>query len=392
MKKRAIIIVLDGVGCGALPDAWKYGDEKSNTLANIANYIGGLKLPNLQKAGLGNITDISGVDKNNHTIAAFGKMKEAALDKDSTSGHWEIAGLKVKQKFPTYPNGFPKEIIDKFIELTGVPGVLCNLPYSGTEALKDFGEEHVSSKKPIVYTSADSVFQIAAHEDIYPIEELYKMCEITRREIFEGDPNIGRVIARPFLGTNANDFYRTGNRKDFSVAPPRKTLLDTIKDNGLQVAGVGKIEDLFNFSGLTLSNHTKENKSGIEQTINYLNSVEDGLIFTNLVDFDSKWGHRNNPVAFAEGLEYFDKRLPEILENLREDDILFITADHGCDPTTEGTDHSREYIPLLVFGKKVKPANLGIRDTFSDIAATISDYLDVQAPENGTSFLKEITK
>ena len=218
------------------------------------------------------------------------------------------------------------------------------------------------------------------------------MCEIARTEIFGGDPNIGRVIARPFLGNNAKDFYRTGNRKDYSVAPPRKTLLDIIKENGLQVAGVGKIEDLFNFSGLTLSNHTKENEAGIEQTIKYLNSVEDGLIFTNLVDFDSKWGHRNNPDAFAEGLEYFDKRLPDILENLHDDDILFITADHGCDPTTEGTDHSREYIPLLVFGKKIKPVDLGIRNTFSDIAATISDYLGVPSPENGTSFLNKIIK
>jgi len=392
MNKRAVIIILDGVGCGELPDAALYGDVGSNTLANVAKVAGGIALPNLYKAGLGNITSIQGVGRNPQAEAAFGKMQEVALDKDSTSGHWEIAGLKVKQKFPTYPNGFPKDIIDKFIELTGVPGVLCNLPYSGTEALTDFGDEHVKSKKPIVYTSADSVFQIAVHEEIYSLPELYRFCELAREEIFGGDPNIGRVIARPFLGNDAKDFYRTGNRKDYSVAPPRDTLLDIIKSAGLEVAGVGKIEDLFNFSGLTQSEHTKDNPSGIEQTIKFLNSVENGLIFTNLVDFDSKWGHRNNPIGFAEGLMYFDQRLPEILQNMKDDDLIFITADHGCDPTMPGTDHSREYIPLLVFGKNIKAADLGTRRSFSDIAATISEYLEVSAPENGTSFLKEIIK
>jgi phosphopentomutase len=392
MNKRAIILVLDGVGAGELPDAANYGDEGSNTLANIAQAVGGLNLPNLQKMGLGNITSIKNVSPNPRPTAAFGKMQEVALDKDSTSGHWELAGLKVKQKFPSYPQGFPAEIIDKFIELAKVPGILCNLPYSGTEALKDFGEEHLKSGKLIVYTSADSVFQIAAHEELYPIERLYEICRITREQIFAGDPNIGRVIARPFLGKKAADFYRTGNRKDFSVAPPRPTLLDIIKAAGQEVAGVGKIEDLFDFQGLTKSLHTKENSEGIEQTIAYLQETKSGLIFTNLVDFDSKWGHRNNPQAFAKGLEYFDQRLPEILENLQDDDLIFITADHGTDPTTASTDHSREYVPLLVYGKKLQAVDLGIRPTFSDLAATIADYLQVPAPENGISFLDKIIK
>ncbi|MFO7896578.1 MAG: phosphopentomutase [Candidatus Cloacimonadales bacterium] len=392
MKKRAIILVLDGVGAGELPDAANYGDEGSNTLGNIARAVGGLNLPNLQKMGLGNITDIQQVEPTTNPTAAFGKMQEVALDKDSTSGHWELAGLKVRQKFPSYPEGFPAEIIDKFLKLTKVPGILCNLPYSGTEALKDFGEEHLKTQKLIVYTSADSVFQIAAHEELYPLERLYEICQITREQIFDGDPNIGRVIARPFLGKTAADFYRTGNRKDFSVSPPRPTLLDIIKAAGQEVAGVGKIEDLFDFQGLTKSVHTKENPAGIDQTIAYLQETKSGLIFTNLVDFDSKWGHRNNPVDFAKGLEYFDTRLPEILQNLQDDDLLFLTADHGTDPTTASTDHSREYVPLLVFGKNVKPEQLGIRQTFSDLAATIAEYLQVAAPENGTSFLQTIIR
>ncbi|MCK4957508.1 MAG: phosphopentomutase [Candidatus Cloacimonetes bacterium] len=392
MSKRAIILVLDGVGVGALPDASNYGDIGSNTISNVARVVGGLKLPNLQKLGIGNIVKIQGVPENEENLAAFGKMAEIALDKDSSSGHWEIAGLEVKQKFPTYPNGFPCEILDRFIELTNVPGVLCNKPYSGTEAIKDFGEEHIKTRKPIVYTSADSEFQIAAHEDVYPIEKLYEICHITREQIFGGDPNIGRIIARPFLGNDKDDFYRTGNRKDYSVAPPRDTLLDIIKKSGLEVAGVGKIEDLFDFNGLTKSIHTKTNQEGIEQTIAYLQEIDSGLIFINLVDFDSKWGHRNDAEGFAKGLEYFDSSLPGILANLKDEDLLFITADHGCDPTMPGTDHTREYIPLLVYGKNILGTDLGIRSTFSDIAATISDFLKVEMPENGTSFLKDLQK
>ncbi len=388
--RRAIIIVLDGVGIGASPDAYKYNDENANTIVHVAEYVGGLNLKNMQNLGLGNITDIKGVGKVKNPKGAYGKMQEKSLDKDSTSGHWEMAGLIVNIKFPTYPNGFPKEIIDKFIKLTGVPGVLCNKPYSGTEAIKDFGEEHIRSKKPIVYTSADSVFQIAAHEEVYPLKELYKMCEIARFQIFNGETNIGRVIARPFLGKSAKDFYRTGNRKDYSVDPVGETLLSKLKDAGYEVAGVGKIEDLFNFKGLTKSYHSKTNEEGIKYIKKYLGEVKNGLIFANLVDFDTLWGHRNNPVDFAKGLEYFDERLPEILNLLTDEDLLFITADHGCDPTTPGTDHTREYVPLLVYNNKIKGINLGTRETYSDIAATVFDYLDVESTGNGRSFLKEI--
>ncbi|MCD4820433.1 MAG: phosphopentomutase [Candidatus Cloacimonetes bacterium] len=392
MKKRVIIIILDGVGIGELPDAEKYGDSGANTIVNISKSVNGLNLPNLEKAGLGNIIEIQGVANNPDSTASFGKMNEKSLDKDSTSGHWEIAGLEVKTKFPSYPQGFPIEIIDKFIELTGVPGILCNQAYSGTEALNDFGEEHLLTRKPIVYTSADSVFQIATHKDIYPIEKLYELCEIARYKLFSGNPNIARVIARPFTGNNKNDFCRTAFRKDYSIDPPRKTILDILKNAGLEVAGVGKIEDLFNFRGLTKSYHSKTNEEGIDTTIKFLNEVENGLIFVNLVDFDSLWGHRNLPEKFAEALEYFDSRLPEILFALQDDDILFITADHGCDPTTKSTDHSREYVPLLVFGKQFKAVDLEIRSSFSDIAATIADYFQIEFPENGESFLRKIGK
>ena len=388
--KRAIIIVLDGVGIGASPDSYKYNDENAFTIGHVAEYVGELNMPNMQKLGLGNIENIKGIKPVDNPIGSYGKMQEKSLDKDSTSGHWEIAGLVVNIKFPTYPNGFPKEIIDKFIKLTGVPGVLCNKPYSGTEAIKDFGEEHIKTKKPIVYTSADSVFQIAAHEEVYPLNELYKMCEIARFQIFNGETNIGRVIARPFLGKNANDFYRTGNRKDYSVDPVGPTLLTKLKDAGYEVAGVGKIEDLFNMKGLTKSYHSKTNPEGIKYIKKYLQEVKGGLIFANLVDFDTLWGHRNNPVDFAKGLEFFDEKLPEILSLLNDEDLLFITADHGCDPTVPGTDHTREYVPLVVYNKKIKAVNLGIRKTYADIAATIFDYLNVEGTEYGTSFLDKI--
>ena len=388
--KRAIIIVLDGVGIGYLPDAERYGDVGANTIANVAEHVKNINLPNLQKMGLGNITKIKSVSPVDSPIAAFGKMNEQASSKDSTSGHWEIAGLKVEIDFPTFPNGFPKEIIEQFISLTGVPGILLNKPYSGTDAILKFGAEHVKTKKPIVYTSADSVFQIACHEDIYSVEELYKMCEIARFQIFDKSPSIGRVIARPFIGNAENGFYRTENRKDYSVPPPAETILDVFKNNNLSSIGVGKIEDLFDFHGLTSSDHTKTNVQGIDKTIDLLKNANDGLIFTNLVEFDSKWGHRNNVVDFAKGLEYFDSRLPEILDSLAEDDLLFITADHGCDPTFPGTDHTREYIPLIVYGKNIRPTNLEIRSTFSDIAKTIADYFTLDNQLHGESFLNKI--
>jgi phosphopentomutase len=390
MKKRAIIIVLDGVGIGELPDAHLYNDTGSNTLKNIAEKVDELYLPNLEKAGLGNIIPISKIKPVSKPAAAFGKMAEIALDKDSTSGHWEIAGLKVEKKFPSYPNGFPTAIIDCFTSLACVPGILCNKAYSGTQAIEDFGEEHIRTRKPIVYTSADSVFQIAVHEEVYAVDELYKMCEIARYNVFKKNNNIARVIARPFIGKNRQTFERTTNRRDYSITPPGNSILDILKQANFEVIGVGKIEDLFNFKGLTISKHSKTNEEGIDTTIDFLKNANDGLIFTNLVDFDTLWGHRNRTVEFAHGLEYFDSRLPEILENMTDNDMLFITADHGCDPTTVSTDHSREYVPLLVLGKKIKAVNLGTRSTFSDIAATIADYFAVSAPENGISFLNKI--
>jgi phosphopentomutase len=390
MRKRAIIIVLDGVGIGELPDAATYGDNGANTLKNITEKVNNLRLPNLEKAGLGNIIPFSTISSVNEPQAAYGKMTEIALDKDSTSGHWEIAGLRVEQKFPSYPQGFPASIIDCFTSLACVPGILCNQAYSGTKAIEDFGEEHMRTRKPIIYTSADSVFQIAAHEEIYSLDELYKMCEIARYQVFNDKMNIGRVIARPFIGANRDNFERTTNRKDYSITPPRDTILDILKAAHFDVIGIGKIEDLFNFKGLTKSEHSRTNKEGIDTLIKFLTEDNSGLIFTNLVDFDTLWGHRNLPQEFANGLQEFDKRLPEILNHLADNDLLFITADHGCDPTTESTDHSREYVPLLVFGNKIIPKNLGIRSTFSDVAATIADYFQVNAPENGTSFLTDI--
>ena len=381
---------MDGAGIGEMPDAAKYNDQGSNTLGNTADYVHGLNIPNLEKMGLGNIAPLQGVKIIQEPIASYGKMAELALDKDSTSGHWEITGLNVKRKFPTYPKGFPDYIINKFVELTGIPGILCNKPYSGTEVIRDFGEEHIKTKKPIIYTSADSVMQIAVHEDIYPIKEFYKMCEIARTQVFPEAETIGRIIARPFIGDSPENFHRTGNRKDYSIAPPRPTLLDILKKANYEVIGVGKIDDLFKMQGLTETNHSKTNEQGIQYTLDCLKKVKSGLIFANLCDFDSKWGHRNNPEAFAKGLEYFDSRIPEILKNLKENDILFITADHGNDPVTPSTDHSREYVPLLVYGKEFKSVNLNTRSTFSDIAATIAEHFQVKQPENGTSFLKEI--
>ncbi len=389
--KRVILIVLDGVGVGYLPDAKKFGDEGASTVPNIATKLDGLNLPNLQSLGLGNITPILGVETCDNPLAATGKLSEISNSKDSISGHWEIAGIIPKLNFDYFPDGFPDAIIDKFVELTGVPGVLLNKPYSGTDAIADYGEEHIRSKKPIVYTSADSVFQIACHEDVYPIDELYKMCEIARHEVFDAETCIGRVIARPFLGKNSQDFYRTGNRKDYAISPTDKTVLDFLKKSGREVLGIGKIEDLFNRQGLTKIDHTKTNQEGIASTIKNIKEFNhEGLIFTNLVDFDSKWGHRNLPHDFADGLKYFDNKLPNILSSLREDDILIITADHGCDPTFPGTDHTREYVPLLVVGARIQPQDLGIRGSFADIGSTIAEYFDLNANLVGKSFLSEV--
>jgi phosphopentomutase len=388
--KRVNIIVLDSVGIGALPDAADFGDEGAATLQNTAKAVGGLKLPNLESFGLGNIAEIEGVAKVDKSKAAFAKMAEESNGKDTTTGHWEIAGIISKDPFRTYPDGFPAEVMDQFHQAIGRES-LANKPASGTVIIEELGEEHMKTGKPIVYTSADSVFQIAAHEDIISIPELYEMCE-KAREILQGEHAVARVIARPFVGEPGN-FERTANRKDYSLTPPEKTVLNHLKDAGHKVMAVGKIENIYAGEGITDAVHTKSNMDGVDKTLDYLKNEKEGLIFTNLVDFDSKYGHRRNPQAYAEALESFDTRLPEIMEQLNKEDLLIIIADHGCDPTYKGTDHTREYVPLLVYGEQVTAGTeLGVRETFSDIAATLSEVFGVEGTGNGTSFLEEIVK
>ena len=388
--KRAILIVLDSCGIGELPDAFKYGDEGSNTIVNTAKKVGGLKLPNLEKLGLGNIADVPGVEPQKIPIASFGKMAEISPGKDSTTGHWEIAGLILDKPFPVYPCGFPEEIIDEFEKAIGRK-ILWNKPASGTEIIEKLGEEHVTTGKPIVYTSADSVFQVAAHQDVIPVEKLYDMCE-KAREILQGEHGVGRVIARPFIG-KPGSFQRTEKRKDYSLPPPGKTILDILKENGYEVVGIGKIGQLFAGKGLSQSFPTKNNMEGMDKLKEAMQKETVGLIFINLIDFDMLWGHRNNYRDFAIGLEDCDLRLSEVLSMLKEDDLLIITADHGCDPTTPSTDHSREYVPLLVYGKNIKKGiNLGTRKCFCDVAKTLGEVFKVKGIENGQSFWKEIRR
>jgi len=385
---RIIVIVLDSVGVGALQDAYKFGDEDSNTLGNIAKVLGGLNLPNLEKMGLGNIIPILGVKPQLSPIANFGKMAEVSAGKGSTSGHWELMGLHLSKTFPTYPNGFPKEIMDKFHKAIGIQ-TLGNYPASGTEIIKVLGNEHIKTKKPIVYTSADSVFQIAAHEDIIPPEKLYKICK-KAREILTGEHAISRVIARPFIGKNGK-FTRTKRRKDFSLEPTGKMLLDYLKENEKEVLAVGKISDIFVGRGITKKFPTKNNLDGIKKIINLISNNRGDMIFANLIDFDMLYGHRNNPEGYAKALAEFDENIPEILNSMKYNDILFITADHGCDPTTPSTDHSREYVPLIVYGKNIKSSvNLGIRKSFADVGKTISEILNIEAEIKGESFAKLI--
>ena len=390
MKKniRIIVIVLDSVGVGALQDAYKFGDEDSNTLGNIAKVLGGLNLPNLEKMGLGNIIPILGVKPQLSPIANFGKMAEVSAGKGSTSGHWELVGLHISKAFPTYPNGFPKEIMDKFHKAIGIQ-TLGNYPASGTEIIKVLGNEHIKTKKPIVYTSADSVFQIAAHEDTIPPEKLYKICK-KAREILTGEHAISRVIARPFIGKNGK-FTRTKRRKDFSLEPTGKMLLDYLKENEKEVLAVGKISDIFVGRGITKKFPTKNNLDGIKKIINLIGNNKGDMIFANLLDFDMLYGHRNNPEGYAKALAEFDENIPEILNSMKYNDILFITADHGCDPTTPSTDHSREYVPLIVYGKNIKSSvNLGTRKSFADVGKTISEILNIEADIKGESFAKLI--
>ena len=381
--KRVFLIVLDSLGIGEMPDAAAFGDKDCNTLKHISASPE-FCIDNLFKMGLGNIDGVNFLKKAELPSAAFARMTERSAGKDTTIGHWEIAGVVSDSPMPTYPDGFPSEILDEFSKKTG-RGVLCNKPYSGTKVIADYGEEHIKTGDLIVYTSADSVFQIAAHEDIVPPEMLYEYCRIAR-EILVGDHAVGRVIARPFVG-NYPDFTRTSNRHDFSVEPPKETLLDAIKSANKTVYAVGKIFDIFAGKGVTQKVFTTSNLDGIEKTLKALDTDFNGLCFINLVDFDMLYGHRQDINGYAKALTEFDRYLPEITTKMRDDDILVITADHGCDPGDNSTDHTREYTPLIVYGKSVKPINLGTRKTFADIAATVADYLDVDFKCDGESFL-----
>jgi phosphopentomutase len=386
--KRVIVIVLDSLGIGELPDSHKYGDEGSNTLRHIAENTKDFSLPNLERLGLGCIDGVSYLSEPDNPQGAFGKMAEKSVGKDTTTGHWELSGLILTKPFPLYPNGFPKELIDEFEKKIGTR-TLGNKPASGTVIIQELGDEHIKTGFPIVYTSADSVFQIATHEQVIPIEKQYEICR-TARALLQGEHGVGRVIARPFTGESGN-FVRTNRRKDFSLTPPRKTVLNFLDENGFEVRGVGKIEDIFNGSGITKAVHTNGNADGIDKTIKWMNEDFEGLLFVNLVDFDMLFGHRNDVAGYAKALSDFDTRLPEIINSLKRDDILILTADHGCDPSTESTDHSREYVPVLVAGFNVnKGKNLHIRDSFSDVAKTIAEYFGIKNDLCGESFLDEI--
>lgn len=388
--KRVFIVVLDSVGIGELPDAGLYGDEGSHTLfaASTSSYF---HMPNMEKLGLFHIDGVKErfpkLTDNFSFDGTIMRAAEKSKGKDTTTGHWEIAGVISETPFPTYPKGFPEEVITAFEEKTGRK-VICNLPYSGTEVIKDYGKEHVETGALIVYTSADSVFQIAAHEEVVPVDELYRYCRIAR-ELLTGKHGVGRVIARPFIG-NDPDFKRTANRHDFSLEPP-VTMLDLMLEKGLDTLAVGKIYDIFAAKGVSDTVRTHDNAEGIERLIEHLDIDFEGLCFVNLVDFDMIYGHRNDIDGYAKALSYFDQQLPEILKGLREEDILIITADHGCDPSTSSTDHSREYIPVVVYGEQVnKGINLGTRQSFADIAATVLEYFNVEQKIAGKSFLKDI--
>lgn len=385
--KRAVVIVFDSLGIGALPDAVLYGDEGSDTLDNLARAAGGVSLPILSSMGLGLIEGVETVEAVSKPSGSYGRMKERSAGKDTATGHWEIAGIITERPLPTFPEGLPLKMLERFSDVTGY-GWLGGMPASGTEIIERLGQEHLSTGKLIVYTSADSVFQIAAHEELVPVEELYRVCALARELLYEY--NVGRVIARPFVGSPGS-FKRTGRRRDWSMAPPAPMLLDHITGGGLCVAGIGKIGDIFCHKGLTEEIHTAGDSDGIDKTIEAIGRVKGGLIFTNLVDFDTSYGHRNDAVGYARALERIDARLPEVMAALGPSDILFITADHGCDPTTPSTDHSREYVPLLVWGRSIKKGvSLGTRETFADLGQTIAGFLGVRGLQSGKSFLSSI--
>jgi len=385
---RICLLVLDSAGIGEMPDAAAWGDAGADTLGHILNSRQ-VDLTNLQRIGLGNIRALEGLAPVSHPIGSFGKCTLKSNGKDTTTGHWEMAGIILEQAFPTYPNGFPPRIVDQFIERSKVPGILGNVPASGTEIIKELGEEHVRTGKPIVYTSADSVFQIAAHEEVIPIDRLYEICEVARN-VLKGQDEVARVIARPFLGSNSADFKRTENRHDYAIPPPSRNLLPLLKDAGRDVVCVGKIASIYDSLGVTSDLTAKNNDQTIDQTIRALGEESNGLIFSNLVDFDMLYGHRRDTEGYARALEHFDSRLPEILGALLNDDLLIMTADHGNDPTKDGSDHTREYVPLLVYGQSAKSGvNLGTRQSLSDIGQTVAENFGLTL-DDGVSFLNEI--
>jgi phosphopentomutase len=380
-----IVIILDGVGIGELPDASEYGDLGSDTLGNMANVLGGLDLPNLERMGLGNIKPIKGISIQENPLASFGKLKEISKGKDSTTGHWELAGLYVDTDFSYFPSGFHESIMNDFLAKTKLKGYLGNKAASGTEIIKELGEEHIKTGFPIVYTSADSVFQIAAHEEIISLSRLYEICSITREEVLAPPLMVGRVIARPFIG-KPGSFKRTASRKDFSLSPPDKTILNLLHENNIDTIAIGKINDLFSYSGIKYNVKSKSNEEGCIRLLEYSGKSRNSFIFINLVDFDVEFGHRNDPVGFANKLKEFDDFLPKFLESLDESDRLIITADHGNDPTTPSTDHSREYVPLLYYIKNKTGKDLGTRKTFSDVGKTVAHHFNIENNLKGTSF------
>jgi len=384
---RITLIVLDGAGIGEMPDAPEWGDAGSDTFGHVLASRQ-VNLPNLRRYGLGNIRPLQSVPPAEHPEGSYGRCALRSNGKDTTTGHWEMAGIILDQAFPTYPHGFPPSVIDHFIKETGVPGILGNIPASGTEIIKDLGAEHVRTGKPIVYTSADSVFQIAAHEQVIPLPKLYGICETARR-LLDGEHEVGRVIARPFLG-EPGAFYRTENRHDYAVPPPRENLLVSLADEDLDVVCIGKIASIYDSSGVTEDLTAKNNEQSINQTIHALQQNSRGLIFSNLVDFDMLYGHRRDTEGFAKALEHFDSRLPEIENAMRDDDVMMITADHGNDPTFPGSDHTREYAPLLVYGKHARGGiNLGSRASLADIGQTIANNFGLQLTA-GESFLTQL--
>lgn len=386
---RILVIVLDGVGAGECPDSAEYGDAGSNSLGNTARVLGGLDLPNMGAIGLGNITDIPGVPPRTDTTGAYGKMQETSKGKGSIVGHWELMGIHTEKPMPTYPDGFPDEILEEFKEQTG-RGVLGNIAASGTEIIKQLGMRHMETGDLIVYTSADSVFQIAAHEEIVPLEELYSICR-TARAILKGEHAVGRVIARPFVGESPETFTRTSGRHDYPVSAPESTMMDRLLEAGLSVYATGKIDDLFGHRGITRTHHTVDNRESTDALIRFLDIPFTGLLFTNLIETDMIYGHRNNPEGYAQKIIEFDKRIPEIRQAMAPGDAAMIVSDHGVDPTTKSTDHSREYVPLLVFGEGVRHGvDLGTRSSFADVGATIAENFSIKPPSIGTSFLGEI--